>query len=144
LGRPFNVLWGANGLSNLSDGLAFVSMPLLVTSLTDDPRWVAGLGMLYAVVRLVAALPVGVYVDRFDRRSLIVVANVLRGLALLGLAVTLQLGVGSLAVLYAAMAVVGTLESIADSAAVAVLPSLVQRRGLDRANSRVAAVQLVA
>lgn len=138
------MLWGANGLSNLSDGLAFVSMPLLVTSLTDDPRWVAGLPMLYAVVRLVVALPVGVYVDRFDRRSLLVVANVLRGVVLLGLAVTIQSGVGSLAVLYAVMAVVGALESIGDSAGVAVLPSLVRRNDLDRANSRVAAAQLVA
>ena len=49
LGRAFNVLWGANAASNLADGLAFVSMPLLAASLTDDPRWVAGLATVYAL-----------------------------------------------------------------------------------------------
>ncbi|GFZ91873.1 MFS transporter [Nesterenkonia alkaliphila] len=144
LGRPFRILWSANALSNLSDGLAFISMPLLAASMTDDPRWVAGLATLYAVVRLVVALPIGVYVDRVDRRTLIVGANVLRGLALLVLALTIQFGAGSLLVLYAVMAVVATLESTADSSAVALLPSIVRRKELDRANSRVAAVQLVA
>lgn len=144
LGRSFGVLWGANSLSNLADGLAFVSIPLLAASLTDDPRLVAGLATLYAVVRLLVALPVGVHVDRLDRRALMVAANLLRGGALLWLALSLQFGVASLLLLYVAMAVVGTLESIADNAAVAILPSVVRRDELDRANGRVAAAQLVA
>lgn len=130
--------------SNLSDGLAFVTMPLLAASLTDDPRWVAGLATLYAVVRLVIVLPVGVYVDRLDRRTLLVGANLLRGAALLALAGTIQFGAFSLVALYAVMALVATLESAADNAAVAALPSLVGRGDLDRANSRIAATQLVA
>lgn len=143
LGRGFGVLWSANALSNLADGLAFVSMPLLTASMTDDPRLVAGLATLYALVRLLVALPIGVWVDRFDRRTLIVAANLLRGVALLGLALTIQFGVSSLVILYVTMAVVGTLESVADSAAVAILPSLVDRERLDSANGRVAAAQLV-
>lgn len=144
LGRGFGVLWGANALSNLSDGLAFVSMPLLAASMTDDPRLVAGLATLYALVRLLVALPIGVWVDRVNRRTLIVVANLMRGLALLGLALTLHFGASTLVVLYATMAVVGTLESLADNAAVAILPSLVERERLDSANGRIAAAQLVA
>ena len=46
--------------------------------------------------------------------------------------------------LYVAMAVVGMLESAADNAAVAILPTLVEPEGLDKANSRVSAAQLVA
>ncbi|MDA3805111.1 MFS transporter [Clavibacter sp. CT19] len=141
---PFRALWGANALSNLADGLVFVAMPLVAAELTDDPRLVAGLATTYALVRLVVALPVGVHVDRIDRRTLLVVANALRGVAVLALAVSLQTGAGSLVVLYAVMAVVGVLESAADGAAVAVLPSLVPRDGLDRANARISGTQLVA
>ena len=130
-------------MSNLADGVAFVSMPLLAASMTNDPRLVAGLATLYALVRLLVALPIGVWVDRFDRRTLIFAANLLRGVGLLGLALTIQFGVSSLVVLYASMAVVGTLESMADSAAVAILPSLVDRDRLDSANGRIAAAQLV-
>jgi MFS family permease len=144
LGPRFAVLWSANALSNLADGIAFVSMPLLAASMTDDPRLVAGLATLYALVRLLVALPVGVWVDRADRRTLMVTANLLRGGALVALALTVHLGVSSLVVLYATMAVVGTLESMVDSAAVALVPSLVDRDRLDTANSRIAAGQLVA
>lgn len=144
LSRGFTVLWSANALSNVADGIAFVSMPLLAASMTDDARLVAGLATLYALVRLLVALPIGVWVDRVDRRTLIVSANLLRGGALIGLALTVHLGASSLVVLYAAMAVVGTLESMADSAAVAVVPSLVDRDRLDDANGRIATAQLVA
>jgi len=138
------VLWGANALSNLADGLVFVTLPLVAASLADDPRAVAGLATTYALVRLVVALPVGVHVDRLDRRTLLVTANALRGIAVVALAVSLQAGAGSLVALYAVMAVVGVLESAADGAAVAVLPSLVPRDRLDRANARIAGTQLVA
>lgn len=144
IGRGFGVLWSANALSNLADGIAFVSMPLLAASLTDDPRLVAGLATLYALVRLLVSLPIGVWVDRIDRRTLMVSANVLRGAALVALALTVHMGGSSLIVLYATMAVVGTLESMADGAAVAIVPSLVERDRLDAANGRIAAAQLVA
>lgn len=144
LSRSFHVLWGANALSNLADGLAFVSMPLLAASFTDDPRIIAGLATLYAVVRLFVALPIGVVVDRLERRKLIVVANLLRGLTLLGFALSLQFGLSSLVALYLSMAVVAALESTSDNAAVAILPSMVNHGKLESANGRIAAAQLVA
>lgn len=143
-GRPFRVLWAASATSNLADGIAFVSIPLLATSLTDDPRWVAGLATLYALVRLLVALPIGVWVDRLDRRRILIVANLLRGAAVLGLAVCVHFDVGGLVLLYAAFAVIGTLESAADNAAVSLVPSIVATRDLDRANGRLSAAQLVA
>lgn len=144
LGRAFNVLWGANAASNLADGLAFVSIPLLASSLTDDSRWVAGLATVYAVVRLAVALPVGVWVDRVNRRTLLALANILRGGTLLGLAVCVYAGVGGLAALYAAYAVVGALESAADNAALSIVPDIVRDPDLDGANGRISAAQLVA
>ncbi|QOD43054.1 MFS transporter [Clavibacter zhangzhiyongii] len=141
---PFAALWGANALSNLADGLVFVAVPLVAADLTDDPRAVAGLATTYALVRLLVALPVGVHVDRLDRRTLLVVADLLRGVALVALAAAIHSGVASLVLLYAVMAVVGVLESAADGAAVAVLPSLVPHDRLDRANARITGTQLVA
>lgn len=57
LGRGLGVLWSANALSNLADGVAFASMPLLAASMTDDPRLVAGLATLYALVRARREIP---------------------------------------------------------------------------------------
>lgn len=144
LGRPFTVLWGANAASNLADGLAFVSIPLLAASFTDDPRWVAGLSSVYALVRLLVAMPIGVWVDRVDRRTMLIVANILRGAAVLALAVCVQLDVAGLVLLYVAFAVIGTLESAADNAAVSLVPGVVAEDQLDTANGRISATQLVA
>ena len=144
LGRPFRILWGANAASNLADGVAFVSIPLLAASFTDDPRWIAGLATVYALVRLVVAVPVGVWVDRLDRRAILGVSNLMRGIAIVALALCVQLGLASLVLLYIAVAVIGTLESAADNASLALVPNVVGGSDLDRANGRLAAAQLVA
>ena len=144
LGRPFRVLWSENAASNLADGVAFISMPLLAASLTDDPRLVAGLATTYALVRLLVALPIGVWVDRIDRRTLLVSANLIRGLVVVALAASVQLEVGTLQLLYGTFAVIGTMESAADNAAVSLMPSIVPHQDLDRANGRISAVQLIA
>ncbi|TFD87674.1 MFS transporter [Cryobacterium serini] len=144
LGRPFRALWVSSASANLADGVAFISMPLLAASLTDDPRLVAGLATTYALVRLLVALPIGVWVDRIDRRNLLIAANLIRGLVVIALAVSIQLELGTLPLLYAVFAVVGTLESAADNASVSLLPAVVPVKQLDRANGRISAAQLVA
>lgn len=142
--RGFGALWAANSLSNLADGLAFIAMPLLAASLTDDPRLIAGLPLSYALVRLLFALPTGVWVDRLDRRLLLSSANLLRGLGFLVLALSFQFATPELFLIYLAMAVISALEGVADTAAVALLPQVVTGKDLEPANSRIAATQLVA
>ena len=144
LGLPFRALWTSSASSNLADGVAFISMPLLAASLTDDPRLVAGLATTYALVRLLVALPIGVWVDRVDRRTLLIGANLIRGLVVIGLAIFVHLELATLPLLYAVLAVVGTLESAADNASVSLLPGVVSVEQLDRANGRISAAQLVA
>ncbi|UWX97088.1 MFS transporter [Arthrobacter zhaoxinii] len=143
-GRLFRVLVSANAASNLADGLAFVSIPLLAASLTSDPRLIAGLAAVYALVRLAVAVPIGVLVDRIDRRTVLAAANLLRGMAILFLAICFQLGLESLVLLYAAYGILGALESAADNAAVSLVPAYVRSRDLDRANGRISATQLIA
>ncbi|WP_342371755.1 MFS transporter [Propioniciclava soli] len=144
LGRDFRWLWSGNAAGNLADGIAFVAIPLVATSLTTDPTLIAGLSLVYSAVRMLFVVPVGVIVDRVDRRLLMWVPNVLRGVVLLVLSIAFASGVGSLPLLYLAFALVGVLEISADNAAVSVLPDLVDDEDLDRANGRIASAQLVA
>lgn len=144
LGRSFARLWAGNALGNLSDGLAFVVIPLLAVALTTDPVLVAGLPAAYSAVRLLTVMPVGVLVDRWDRRAILWSTNLLRGLLLVGFAAALSAGVESITALYAVYVALGVLESAADNAALSVLPSLVPQAQLDRANGRISAAQLIA
>lgn len=144
LGRDFRWLWTGNAAGNMADGVAFVAIPLVATSITTNPTLIAGLALVYSAVRMLLVVPVGVVVDRVDRRLLMWLPNVLRGLILLALSLTFAAGTESLVLLYVAFAVVGVMEIAADNAAISVLPDLVEPNDLDRANGRIATAQLVA
>ncbi len=144
LGRSFRWLVSGNASANLADGITFVAIPLVATTLTTDPTLIAGLSLVYSLVRMVLVVPIGVLVDRIDHRPLLWIANVVRGALLVGLAMIFATGHGSLPLLYVSFAAVGVLETAADNAGLAVLPSIVRTDDLDRANGRIATTQLVA
>ena len=144
LGRDFRWLWSGNAAGNMADGVAFVAIPLVATSITTNPTLIAGLALVYSAVRMLLVVPVGVIVDRVDRRLLMWLPNVLRGLVILALSLAFATGIGSLPLLYIAFALVGVMEIAADNASISVLPDLVEPDDLDRANGRIATAQLVA
>ena len=144
LGRGFWKLWAGNASANLADGVVFISIPLLAAALTSDAVLIAGLAAVYSVVRLLVVLPVGVYVDRFDRRTILWAANLARGIFLAGAVSAFHTGHGSLVFLYCLYAVLGVLETVADNAALSILPDIVPAAQLDRANGRISAAQLAA
>lgn len=144
LGRTFGWLWAGSAAGNAADGIAFVAIPLVAVSLTTDPVLIAGLDLLYAVMRLIFVVPVGVLVDRVGHRSLLWTANILRGGLLVALAAAFALDLGSLPLLYAVFGAIGVLETVADNAALSALPTVVGPADLDRANGRIVATQLVA
>src|SRR2546430_17160474 len=70
LGDRFWKLWGASTVSGLGDGLVLVAFPLLVTSLTRSPQWVAGIMVAQRPPWLLLSLHAGAVADLIDRRRL--------------------------------------------------------------------------
>src|SRR5476651_2044678 len=91
LGSDFAKLWTANAISTVGDGALLAAGPLLVTSRTTDPAFVAGAVFAQQVPWLIFSLITGAYADRLNRRRIIVIANVLRALAIGGLAIAILL-----------------------------------------------------
>jgi MFS family permease len=143
LGADFTRLWAANAISNLGDGVTGVAGPLLVASVTSSPALVAGAVFAQQLPWLLFALPAGVYVDRLDRRRLLVAVNLARGAVLAALAVAVWADLSSMPMLYMAFFLFGIGETLADSASVALLPSIVTPEGLARANARLLGTYLV-
>jgi MFS family permease len=143
LGADFARLWIANAISNLGDGVTGVAGPLLVASLTGNPALVAGAVFVQQLPWLLFALPVGAYVDRLDRQRLLVAVNLARAAVLASLAAAVWTDLASLPVLYTAFFLFGAGETLADSASVALLPSIVPPQGLARANARLLGTYLV-
>jgi MFS family permease len=119
-GADFARLWTANAISNPGDGVTSVAWPPLVASLTSNPTLVAGAVFVQQLPWLPFALPAGAYVDRLDRRRLLVAVNLARGAVLAALAAAVWADLASIPVLYTAF-LFGTGETLADSASVALL-----------------------
>jgi MFS family permease len=144
LGRDFNRLWGAAAVSNIGDGIVAAAAPLLVASVTDDPLLVSLAVFAQTLPWLLFSLFSGVVVDRLDRRRLIVVVNVVRGAVIgaLALAVAGWQGEASvvLPAVYAAGFLLGTCETLADTAVASLIPAVVASEDLPRANARIQSV----
>ncbi|MFE9203181.1 MFS transporter [Micromonospora sp. NPDC007230] len=143
LGRDFRRLWTATAVSNLGDGVTLVAGPLLVASLTPDPAAVAAAALAPQLPWLLFALVSGALVDRLDRRRLIIGVNVGRGLVLAALAGAVLAGVATVPLICLAFFLAGVGETLADTAAGALLPSVVPPERLEQANSRLFATFVI-
>ena len=139
LGARFNKLWVAVIASNLGDGVMGVAFPLLVASLTRDPVLVAGATVVGRIPWLLFALPAGALVDRLDRKRVMVAVDWGRGIVVGVLGILLLVGDISLAVVYVVAFLLGSAETMFDTASEALIPSLVDSDQLDSANGRLQA-----
>jgi MFS family permease len=135
LGRRFWRLYAATASSDLADGIGRTALPLAAATYTRDPVTIAGLTTFVFLPWLLFALPSGALVDRVDRRSAMAVANAARAAATATLAGLVLADAGGVVLLYAVAFVLGTAETVYDSAVRGLLPRLVERRDLDHANS---------
>jgi MFS family permease len=141
--RNFQLLWASSGSSNFADGIVISAAPLLAAALTRDPVLIAGVVVAQRLPWFLFTLISGVLVDRLDRRTVLARANLVRGGVLAALGVGLAAGWESLAALYAAAFLLGTAETLADNASLAVLPAIVRRDQLEQANGRIFATMSV-
>lgn len=139
----FRRQWLASGISNIGDGMDAAAGPLLAASLTNDPRLIALVGVGLTLPWLVLSLPLGVVIDRLDRKVLMVRANVARCALFAIIAVLAATGDMSIGILIAIITLVGVCEVVFDMSAQAFLPAIVPAEMLERANGRLFATEVV-
>jgi MFS family permease len=143
LGANFHKALVASGFANLADGVLWVALPLLAVQLTRSPVLIAGVSVAGRVPWLLAPVA-GALADRLDRRQSMVRVNLVRTVLLGGLALAVAADLATLPLLYAVAVLLGIAETLFDTSAQSLLPALVSRDDLTRANSRLFAVELVA
>ncbi len=136
-------LWGASAASNLADGLFFIALPLLAVRLTDSPILIAGLAIAGRLPWLVFVLVAGALADRLDRRTTMRNVQLFRVTVVALLTVLSLMDALSLPVLYVASFVLGVGETLFDTAAQSIMPSVVDKEQLATANGRLYGVELV-
>lgn len=143
LGRNFRWLFAAATSANLGDGVLLAAGPLLVASLTRDPFAISMAVFAQRLPWLLFGLLAGGVVDRVNRRSLVMLADAVRAVVLLGIIALVVTDLVSLPALYAAFFLLGTAETFVDNAASTLTVTVVPRAHLGLANARMVGAMMV-
>ena len=161
LGSNYRKLFGSAVAANLGDGLMSIALVWLASAVTRDALLIAAVGFAGRIPWLIFSLPAGVISDRFDRRTLVAWMDVVRFtvVAVLGLLVLRfqaelptpeQLAAGAAepangALLLVALAVasllLGCAEVLRDNTAQTLMPAVVDKSQLEKANGRMWAAE---
>ena len=146
LGPDFVKLWLAQGVSNLGDGVYVTALPLLAATLTREPLPVSAVVFAEWLPWLLFGLLAGALLDRWDRRRVLWAVDAARFAAVGAFAVAVLAGWASIPLLMATGFLLGSGQTLVDTASQALVPTLVSRdrRRLERANGRLQGTQVVA
>jgi len=135
--RRFFLLWIGQTVSGFGSMISLLAIPTIaILTLHATPAQTGLLGTLEYVWFPILGLGVGVLADRVRRRPILIVADLVRGLALLAVPVAFALHALTLPLLYAVAAVVGIGSVFFEIAYQSYLPDLVSGEALVTANSR--------
>jgi MFS family permease len=133
--REFALLWGGATVSALGDGMSFIALIWLVLARGGDSTTVGWLAATYTAPVVVGGLVAGVILDRFDKRHVLAVDNLVRGLVIASIPVASALGALTTAHLFIAAAIYGLLFMTSLAGIPSVIPALVESDELVTANA---------
>ncbi|MEU3054383.1 MFS transporter [Streptomyces griseus] len=135
--RNFALLWASQSASLFGSQITYVAMPLTAVLLLHATPFEAGaLLALGTLPFLLFGLFVGVMLDRRARRSVMIVADIVRAAALAWIPVGYVLDVLNVGQLFVVVFVVGLMAVFFDLAYQSYLPGLVGRDRLPEANGK--------
>lgn len=145
--RNYRLVFLASVFSGFAHGVSTLTLPWLATTLTRDSLLIAAVTASVRLPWLLLTLPAGVLTDRMDRHRLMAHADFLRAalsLAIMALALTAA-GGGSAAIwtLCVLGFILGGAEVLRENAALTVVPSIVARADLERANGQMWSVSQI-
>jgi MFS family permease len=130
--REFRLLWLGGLVSMIGDWALLAALPFEIYRRTGSTLATAGVLIAGLAPAILFGSAAGVFVDRWDRRRLMVWVNVGLAIALLPLFAVDEIG---LWIVYAVLLVSNVLEQLFVPAEVAMLPQLVGQEHLVSANS---------
>jgi MFS family permease len=133
----FLKLWSAETVSQLGSQVSAIALPFVaIVTLDVTPFEVALLGVVEFAPFILISLPAGVWVDRMQRRRILVVADLGRAVLLASIPIAYAFDVLTIWQLYVVGFGVGVLTVFFDVAYQAYLPSLVNREQLVDGNAK--------
>lgn len=134
--RSFTLMWSGQFVETIGYGLTSLAASILVYRLTDGSALSVGLMLMAsAAPSLLVGLIAGVIVDRYDRRRIMIAADVLRAILVCFIPFLVPYGI---AWLYIIVFLINTIGQFFDPAWESVLPEVAPDEELAAANSLMA------
>jgi len=128
--RHFLFLWLAQAVTQVGGNMVIYGLTVIIFSATNSSTAISALLLTFLVPAVLFSALAGVYVDRHDRRRVLIATNVLRAAAFAVVFVAQD----QLLVVYAMNIIVSTLTTFFGPAEAAMIPFIVPRRQLLAAN----------
>jgi MFS family permease len=142
--RRFLWLWGAEGISVLGAQFTSLALPVLAVTLLGAAEWQMGvLNAASTAAFLVVGLPAGAWVDRWLKRRVMVVADLVRAVALAAVPVLWFAGALEIWHLYVVAVIIGAATVFFDVSYQSYIPILVTSGQVGQANSTLEATSQV-
>ncbi|MEA2363476.1 MAG: hypothetical protein QOD71_2621 [Thermoleophilaceae bacterium] len=133
--RDFRLLWVGQAVSLAGDGIYLVAIAWLVYDISNAPGALAIVGVAWTLPQVAGLLLAGVLSDRFERRRLLVIADLVRCAAIGAIAALALAGVTELWHLVLLVVVYGFGQALFTPAFTAIVPEVVPREELLQANA---------
>ncbi len=133
--RDFLTVLFGQGISSFGDSITNTAMPLLVLALTGSGLAMGVVGVLTTLPDLIVGLPAGAYADRWDRRKMMLYADLGRCVLTALVPISVWLDGPTLAVILAVTFPMNVLRVLWLAAYTAAVPGLVGRAEVPRANA---------
>lgn len=142
--RDFRRFWIGQGISSIGDEVSALALPLIAVLALDASATEMGvINALGYLPFLLVGLQAGVWVDRMRRRQILIWADLVQAALLATLPVAALAGLLRIEQLYVLALLIGAINVVASVAQQSFLPSLVERRHLPAANSRLEATRSI-
>jgi predicted MFS family arabinose efflux permease len=131
--RNFWLLESGQTVSTLGSTISGLAFLLLVLILTRSPAQAGFISSLRALPFFLLAIPAGAWIDRWNRKRILMLCDTGRALSLASIPIAMALGHLTLVQLYLNALIEGTLATFFNIAATASLPQIVAKRQLTQA-----------
>ncbi len=133
--RDFALLWVGQAVSLIGDGIYLVAIAWLVYDISNTPSALGIVGLGWTLPQVAALLFAGVLTDRFERRRLLVIADLLRVVAIGGIAALALSDSPALWSIVILVVIYGFGEALFQPAFTAIVPGVVPQEEILQASA---------
>ena len=136
MNRNLNLLLGGQLVSQIGDKFYMLAVAFMVLKTTGSPAKM-GLVLFCSIFpAMILGIVSGAVLDRYSRKGIIVVADVARGVIVLGMSLLYAADLLSFSLLLMTQVLISVCTAFFDPAVPAMLPQIAEKKELTRANSK--------